>query len=68
MGGAVDTLLGANVRAQRIDDLFQRDVQLRQVQALCGHCGAGVQWGMHRLPTVGDTPVSPTWQKAFSNR
>ena len=67
MGGAIDTLLKTNVRVASVAELFKRDVQLRQVKALCSHCGAGVQWAKDKkLPKIKGTPVSPTWQKAFT--
>jgi hypothetical protein len=63
--GAIDTFLGLNARASRLDQLADPAFIANQARALCSHCGQYA--GLTQIPTetYAGTPVSPTWAKAI---
>lgn len=74
MGGTIAGLLGAACRTRVLADLFDRDQVARMTAAMCAHCGHQMMGrrsdlvDVAALPRAFDTPVSPTWARAFEGR
>lgn len=73
LGGAVDALLGLNVRTRNLADLFDKEKIAEMTRALCAHCGFSMMGQRHpdlvkEADTRFGTPMSPTWLKAFEGR
>lgn len=70
IGGAMDALLGTKVRTKTLADLFDEKKMRQMTEALCAHCGYGVasRAEVEEAARLFDTPMSPTWAKAFEGR
>lgn len=71
MGAIHAALLGVQCRTKRLADLFDKEKVAAMTAAMCRNCGhqmMGKQVDASTLPRRFDTPMSPTWEKAFDGR
>lgn len=70
MGGMIDGILGLGVRTKRLADLFDVDKMAELTARLCAHCGhqRGKRENVDACEKRFDTPMSPTWIRAFEGR
>lgn len=74
MGGTTAGILGAKSRTKILADLFDREKVAEMTAEMCRDCGH--QYMSRRtdlvdikaLPRRFDTPMSPTWERAFEGR
>lgn len=76
MGGAIEALLHVGGRTKVLADLFDEEKVAKMTADLCRHCGhqyikasgGAFQRQVDESPRLFDSPMSPTWRKAFEGR
>ena len=74
MGGAIDGMLGLNVRTKDLSKLFDKDFALKQTCDLCDNCGYEydkrtneINWeSRDNVKVVNHTNMSSTWYNALN--